>query len=157
MRDLEKYNENFDKIYNSFSKETVGNNQIKLMPPLSNKPKIQRLSYDKEKDVFEIVFKFDNASRTKKSDNVIFVENNNGELLAVQITSFSKLKVEKIKISIKSTLDAKIQQLSLYIQKKERIVENIIDKRKLNFVKSVIQNDYNEISKGNLNLIKQET
>ena len=108
MRDLEKYNENFDKIYNSFSKETVGNNQIKLMPPLSNKPKIQRLSYDKEKDVFEIVFKFDNASRTKKSDNVIFVE-------------------------------------------------NIIDKRKLNFVKSVIQNDYNEISKGNLNLIKQET
>lgn len=157
MRDLEKYNENFDKIYNSFSKETVGNNQIKLMPPLSNKPKIQRLSYDKEKDVFEIVFKFDNASRTKKSDNVIFVENNNGELLAVQITSFSRLKVEKIKISIKSTLDAKIQQLSLYIQKKERIVENIIDKRKLNFVKSVIQNDYNEISKGNLNLIKQET
>lgn len=157
MRDLEKYNENFDKIYNSFSKETVGNNQIKLMPPLSNKPKIQRLSYDKEKDVFEIVFKFDNASRTKKSDNVIFVENNNGELLAVQITSFSKLKVEKIKISIKSTLDAKIQQLSLYIQKKERIVENIIDKRKLNFVKSVIQNDYNEISKGTLNLIKQET
>ena len=49
MRDLEKYNETFDKIYNSFSKETVGNNQIKLMPPLSNKPKIQRLSYDKKK------------------------------------------------------------------------------------------------------------
>ncbi|MCR5189211.1 MAG: hypothetical protein K6C97_09770, partial [Treponema sp.] len=122
MRDLEKYNENFDKIYNSFSKETVGNNQIKLMPPLSNKPKIQRLSYDKEKDIFEIVFKFDDAATTKLSDNVIFVENINGELLAVQITSFSKLKVEKIKISIKSTLDAKIQQLSLYIQKKERIV-----------------------------------
>ena len=156
---INKYEKIFNNVYNTFSNEIIGNNAIKVMPPIDRKPQIERISYDKLKDVFEIVFKYDvpKPEMTKNKGNVSFIENKNGDLLAVQISNFSSMNIGKMKIVITSSIENKIKELSLEIKQKENITANIVDKRKLQFINNVIKTDYKTIVKDNLNLTTAST
>jgi hypothetical protein len=151
---MEAIEKKFNDMYDKFSNENIGNSKLKMMPPINDKPRIERISYDKNTDVFEIAFKLEDPNNIikKNRNNVFFIENKNGELLAMQIIGFSKMNVERIKVTITTSIENEIKSVALEIKAKKNIANNISEKRKLQFINELIKTSYKEISKKSMNL-----
>jgi hypothetical protein len=135
-------NKTIDKYFNSFMEENIGGVKCKILPPKNSIPSIKSYGYDPAKDRFEILFKYEDPKniKIKKSDFVLFIENKQGELLAIQILNFKKHNVSQIRLLLTTTIDNEIKQVQLFLEKnKENVSNAIIEKRKLSALKEIIQ------------------
>ena len=141
----QKMKKRLDVICDQFIEEEIGSTKLKLMPPKDKVPIISKLKYEKGNDAFEIYFnECDNYKYNTKND-VDFLEDQSGHLMAIRIRNFSKLDIESIKINVQTTIENEIQAVSMEIKTKPDILNNVIDKRKLMFLDSVVKQDYKEL------------
>jgi len=145
--DISTANNELQIICNKFIEESIGNKKIKVMLPVDKIPIIKAFNYDKGRDLFEIVFKYESNKKTteKKQDNISFLEIDN-QLVAIHIHNYSKMNVKQIRLDVFSTIDNRIKQVNMALHKNERIQNNIIEKRKLQFTKNLIKEQAEEIS-----------
>jgi len=136
-----------DVICDQFIEETIGTAKLKLMPPKDKVPIISKLHYEKSDDAFEIYFNECNDYKCKTKENVDFLEDQSGHLMAIRIRNFSKLDIENIKLNVLTTIENEIQAVSMEITTKPDILNNVIDKRKLMFLDTVVKQDYNDLRK----------
>lgn len=152
MKDLiDKANYKLQIIFNHFIEEKVGNSNIKMMPSQDKIPIIEKFTYDKDKDIFEIVFKYEpnKEINTIRKGLVSFIEIDK-KLVAVHIHNFSKIDAKSIRFDALTTIQNEIQKLSVLIRNKEEISNNIVEKRKLEFTNELLSKDYNSLQNNEL-------
>ena len=154
MKDINQLmNSRLDVICNQFIKEKIGENELKLMPPRDKIPIITRFNYDKNEDTFEIYFNECNKYVIKTKDVIDFLEDSAGHLMAIRIRNFSKLDVGGIGLNVLTSIENEIELLTIELTKKQDILNNVIDKRKLMFLDGLVKNDYKELRENMLNSV----
>jgi len=141
----QKIKKRLDIICDQFVEEEIGTTKLKLMPPKDKVPIISKLQYEKNDDAFEIYFNECNDYYYKTKNDIDFLEDKSGHLMAIRIRNFSKLDIESIKLSVLTTIENEIKSVSMEIRVKPDIINNVIDKRKLMFLDSVVKQDYKEL------------
>jgi len=134
-------------ICNQFIEEEIDSAKLNIMPPKESVPIISRLNYEKSTDTFEIYFNECNDYNLKTNGDIDFLENNNGHLMGIHIRGFSKLDIENIKLNVLITIKNEIEQLSIELNAKRDILNNVIDKRKLMFLDQVVKDNYDDLRK----------
>ena len=134
-------------ICNQFIEEEIGSTKLNIMPPKENVPIISRLHYEKSTDTFEICFNECNEYNLKTKGGIDFLEDNNGHLMGIHIRGFSKLDIENIKLDVLTTIENEIKGLSIELNAKRDILNNVIDKRKLMFLDQVVKDDYEKLKR----------
>lgn len=134
-------------ICNQFIEEDIDSAKLNLMPPKDNVPIISRMYYTKESDTFEIYFNECNNYKPKERNDIIFLEDDIGHLMGIHIRNFSKLNIDNIKLDVLTTIENEIKQVSMELYSKRDILNNVIDKRKLMFLDTVVKNDYKDLRK----------
>jgi hypothetical protein len=140
-----KIERRLEVIFNQFIEEKVGTSHLNYMPTIDKVPVISKLNYDKDEDAFEVYFKeCDDCTLTTKGP-VDLLEDKEGHLAAIRIKTFSRLNIDNIKINVLTTIQNEIKELSMEINTKKDIPNNIVDKRKLMFMSNILQHDYKDL------------
>jgi len=134
-------------ICNQFREEQIGDAKLNLMPPIDKIPIISRMHYNRDNDRFEIYFDECDKYIHKLKNGVDFLEDETGRLMAVYILNFSQLDIDNIKLDVFTSIENEIERLSMELSAKKDILNNVIDKRKLMFLDTVVKNDYNDLRK----------
>jgi hypothetical protein len=143
-------NKRLEVICNQFIKEKIGENELNLMPPRDKIPIISRFYYDENENTFEIYFNECNEYVCKTKSGIDFLEDKSGHLMAIRIRNFSKLDVEGIRLNVLTSIENEIELLSVELTKKQNILNNVIDKRKLLFLDELVKHGYEELRKNML-------
>ena len=141
----QRITERLNGICDQFIKEKIGNVELTLMPPKDKVPIITRINYNESDDAFEIFFNECENYKYNSKNNVDFLEDQFGHLMAIRIRDFSNLELGTIMIDVLATIENEIQQVSLKLLKKQDILNKVIDKRKLIFLDTMVKEDYKEI------------
>ena len=141
-------NDKFTTIFNNFYEESIGNSKVNVMPTYDKIPEIKKIGYNKQNDTFEVIFSEYNSSNSEevKDDNVTFIENQEGHLMAIIIHQFSKIKT--IIIEITTSIKNEIEKVSMQLKTKDtNIPDSIVDKRKLMFMDEILKMDSSTLKK----------
>jgi len=134
-------------ICNQFIEEEIGSTKLNIMPPKENVPIISRLHYEKSTDTFEICFNECNDYNLKTKEGIDFLEDKKGHLMGIHIRRFSELDIGNIKLDVLTTIENEIKGLSIELNAKRDILNNVIDKRKLMFLDQVVKDDYEKLKR----------
>jgi hypothetical protein len=143
----QKIKKRLEIICDQFIEEKIGTTKLKLMPPKNKVPIISKLHYEKSDDAFEIYFDECDDYRCKPENNIDFLEDKSGHLMAIRIRNFSRLDIEGIRLSVLTSIENEIKSVTMETTTKLDILNNVIDKRKLMFLDSVVKQDYKELKK----------
>jgi hypothetical protein len=116
------------------------------MPPKDKVPNITHINYEKANDFFEISFK-EAANEYQNGNGIDFSKDDTGCLLATRIKNFSTLDDESNMENVILTIEKEMEYLSENINSKPYIVNYIVDKRILIFLKTLIKYYYFEIKR----------
>jgi len=148
MNAINLMNRRLDVICNQFRKEKIGENELNLMLPKDEVPIINHFYYEKMDDAFEIYFTNCNDLVCRRKNDIDFLEDKYGHLVAIRIRNFSKLNVDSIRLNILTSIENEVEHLSIELTKKQNILNNVIAKRKLMFLGNLVKHDYKELRKG---------
>lgn len=143
----QKMEKSLGLICNQFVEEHIGTAKLELMPPQDKIPIISRIHYERSTDTFGIYFDECSNYNCKTKDNIDFLEDQSGHLMAIHIREFSRLDVESIKLNVLTTIENEIQEVTMEFTARQDIINNVIDKRKLMFLNNIVKDDYKDLIK----------
>lgn len=130
-----------NKYFDSFREENINGVPFNIMPPKDKVPLIKQCNYDKEKDIFEIIFDYQANVRLSPKDNVIFIEDAQGRLVGIQVLGLRQKNITTITLEVIATLNNFIRAARVSFIKKtdpEEIAKIDLEERKMDFFKEVI-------------------
>ncbi len=134
-----------NKYFDSFREESINGVPFNIMPPKDKVPLIKQCNYDKDKDLFEIVFDYQANVRFNPKDNVIFIEDAQGRLVGIQVVGLKEKNIATITLEVIATLDNFIKAARVSFTKKtnpEEIAKIDLEERKMDFFKEVITQEF---------------
>lgn len=145
-----KYDDRLLQYFSTFMNERINGAEMKIQPKSKDIPIIRVLGYDEKEDLLEVVFEMLPLDRVHKRvvEDIIFIEDDRGRLVAVQFGNFKKNGIRKIKLTLDTDLEREIKNISIGLAKGDgNISLTIIEKRKMKYIKEVIGNNLEEVAK----------
>lgn len=131
-----------NKYFDAFREEQIDGVNFETMPLREEVPLIKQVSYSPEKDIFEIVFDYQEKVIAKKADNVIFIEDIREHLVGIQVIQVKAKMIQEIIIEVITNLDRVIQAARIRQNPSVQEVAALdIEQRKIDFFKEVLQQD----------------
>jgi len=130
-----------NKYFDSFREESINGVPFNIMPPKDKVPLIKQCNYNKENDIFEIIFDYQANVRRNRKGNVIFIEDAQGRLVGIQVVGLREKSIAKITLEVIATLDNFIKAARISFTKKtdpEEIGKIDLEERKMDFFKEVV-------------------
>lgn len=142
--DREMVQNRLKSYFDTFREETINGVPFNIMPPREEVPLIKQVSYDRQKDIFEIVFEYKSTVRVNQQGNVAFIEDTQGRLVGIQVIELQKNDVNKITLEIISTIDKIIQAARVKLEKNpdpRNVAIADLEGRKADFFKNIIETE----------------
>lgn len=132
------------KYFDSFREERINGVAFNIMPAKEDVPLIKQVSYDKTKDIFEVVFEYKSKINLKQQGNIIFIEDTESRLVGIQVIKLRENDIAAITLQIITTLDRVIQaarvELETHPNSKE-IAKIDLEERKADFFKDIVKKE----------------
>ncbi len=133
-----------NKYFNSFQEERINGVPFNIMPPKEAVPLIRQVAYDKDKDIFEIVFKFEATVKLNRQGNIIFIEDTEGHLVGIQVIKLRENDINKVTLEIIANLDKVIQAARIKLESNPSPKDAValdLEERKADFFKEIIKTE----------------
>lgn len=131
-----------NKYFDSFRSEQINGVNFDTMPLREEVPLIKQVSYNPEKDIFEVVFDYQERVIPKKTGNVVFIEDTQNHLVGVQIIQIQERGVKEITLEVITNLDKVIQTARIKQNPSiQELADLDIEQRKVDFFKEVVRED----------------
>ncbi len=140
--DKEVAQNRLNKYFDSFRSEQINGVDFDTMPLKEEVPLIKQVSYNPQKDIFEIVFDYQEKVIPKKTGNVVFIEDDKGYLAGIQVMQIKTRGIQEIILEVATNLDRVIQAARVKQNPSIQEVDALdIEQRKIDFFKEVVQKD----------------
>ena len=145
----DKVQKMLETYFNGFREESIGGTLFSLLPRKENTPLIERVTYDKNMDIFTIAFRYKEDVRLNRQGNVSFIEDSEGKLVGIQVTNVREDNVEEIRVEVGTTLDNKIAsaKVALQMDNPRNVARLDVEKRKVDFFKDIVRDEMPELVK----------
>lgn len=142
--DKERVQNRLKEYFDTFREEKINGVPFNIMPPREEVPLVKQVSYNREKDIFEIVFEYKSTVRVNQQGNVAFIEDTQGRLVGIQVNAVQKNGVKKITLEIISTIDKIIQAARVQLENNpdpKNVAIADLEERKGDFFKGIVENE----------------
>ena len=141
--DRKQVQNRLSKYFDSFRQEEINGVPFNIMPPKEDIPLVKQVSYDKDKDIFEIIFEYKSTVNKKSDGNVNFIEDMQGRLVGIQVNEIKKNDIKTVTVEIIATLDRVIQaaRVNLEEQNPKNVAIMDMEQRKADFFKDIVQQE----------------
>ena len=145
--DRKQVQNRLSKYFDSFRQEEINGVPFNIMPPKEDIPLVKQVSYDKDKDIFEIIFEYKSTVNKKSDGNVNFIEDMQGRLVGIQVNEIKKNDIKTVTVEIIATLDRVIQaaRVNLEEQNPKNVAIMDMEQRKADFFKDIVQQEMPEL------------
>ena len=153
MEQYQEYNrkevqEKVNKFFDTYREEKINGVIFQLMPAIGDIPQVKRVVYSPSDDTFEILFAKPEKVIKNVKDDVVFLEDPQKRLVGIQIKNVKTKGIEKIKLDITSTLNEKITNAKVELDKNptpQGVAQIDIEGRKIDFLKTFIKEDMSKL------------
>lgn len=142
--DREKVQNRLKEYFDTFREENINGVPFNIMPPKEEVPLVKQVSYNREKDVFEIVFEYKSTVKVNQQGNVVFIEDSQGRLVGIQVSQLRKNDINKITLEIIASLDKVIQAARVKLETNpdpKDVVAADLEERKADFFKGIVETE----------------
>lgn len=141
--DRKQVQNRLSKYFDSFREEEINGVPFNIMPPKEDVPLVKQVSYDKDKDIFEIIFEYKSTVNKKSDGNVNFIEDMQGRLVGIQVNGIKKNDIKTVTVEIIATLDRVIKAARVNLEElnPKNVAIMDMEQRKADFFKDIVQQE----------------
>jgi hypothetical protein len=146
--DRKAVQEKVNKFFDTYREEKINGVNFQLMPAVGDIPEIKKVCYSPDDDTFEILFAKPEKVIKNVQGDVVFLEDSQKRLVGIQIMNIKTEGIEKIKLDITSTLDQKIANAKIALDKNptpQGVAQIDIEGRKIDFLKTFVEEDMSNL------------